>query len=72
MNRQPVESSNIESVGWENETLEVEFKNKKSVNSVYQYKPVSENTYKNVIGSFQPGVEVRKIINDKGIVCTKM
>ena len=72
MNRQPVESSNVESVGWENGTLEVEFKNLKGINPVYQYSPVSENQYRNIIGSWQPGVEVRKISSDKGIVCTKL
>lgn len=47
MNRNPVSSSRISSVGWESETLEVEFKN----GAVYQYHGVSEQEYINFINS---------------------
>lgn len=41
MFRQSVSSSRISSVGWSNDTLEVEFKN----GVVYQYHNVSESEY---------------------------
>ena len=47
MIRKPVSSSRISSVGYENETLEVEFKN----GVVYQYYGVSELEYINFIHS---------------------
>lgn len=37
MQRQSVVSSNVVSVGWEQDTLEVEFRGKNGANSVYQY-----------------------------------
>lgn len=47
MYRQSVNSSRISSVGWENNTLEVEFKNGK----IYQYFDVSSSEYQNFINS---------------------
>ena len=47
MHRNPVFSSRISSVGWENEILEIEFKN----GAVYQYYDVSEQEYLNFINS---------------------
>lgn len=47
MIRKPVSSSRISSVGWSNNTLEVEFKN----GVVYQYHGVSEREYRNFISS---------------------
>ena len=41
MLRQSVSSSRISSVGWENDTLEVEFKN----GAVYQYYNVTRSEY---------------------------
>lgn len=51
MNRRYVSSSRINSVGWENDTLEVEFKNGK----VYQYYNVSYNEYLSFISSSSLG-----------------
>lgn len=47
MYRQPVNSSRVSSVGWENNTLEVEFKNGK----VYQYYGVTSSEYQNFLNS---------------------
>jgi len=41
MYRQPVSSSRISSIGWENDTLEVEFKD----GAVYQYFNVTKSQY---------------------------
>lgn len=41
MQRKYVTSSNVRSVGWENNTLEVEFNN----GAVYQYHNVSQSEY---------------------------
>lgn len=73
MERQHVHSSRVVSIGWETVTdnltgtLEVEFKG----GSVYQYCPVSQQTYNKLIDSYQVGVDLQAIINDKGVVCTK-
>jgi hypothetical protein len=47
MNRQYVSSSRIASVGWENNTLEVQFHN----GVVYQYYGVSESEYRSFMDS---------------------
>lgn len=47
MNRQPVSSSRISSVGWENNILEIQFKN----GTICQYHNVSETEYRNFIAS---------------------
>ena len=51
MNRKIVASSRINSVGWENDTLEIEFKNGK----VYQYYNVSYDEYLSFIKSSSLG-----------------
>ena len=51
MNRQPVNSSRISSVGWKNNTLEVEFKNGK----IYQYFDVSNSEYQDFMNSSSLG-----------------
>ena len=45
MNRVSVTSSNIKSVGWENESMEVEFMN----GAVYQYDGVPADVHQNLI-----------------------
>ncbi|MGT2755409.1 KTSC domain-containing protein [Streptococcus ovis] len=45
MQRQYVASSNVRSVGWENNTLEVEFNN----GSIYHYHNVSRSEYQSVL-----------------------
>lgn len=47
MIRHRVTSSRISSVGWENNTLEVEFKNGK----IYQYYNVTSSEYQNFLNS---------------------
>ena len=47
MQRQYVSSSRITSVGWANNTLEVEFKNGR----VYQYHGVTQTEYQNFMNS---------------------
>ena len=47
MNRQSVTSSRMLSVGWENDTLEVEFKN----HNIYQYYNVSFSEYQAFMNS---------------------
>lgn len=51
MYRQPVSSSRMSSVGWEDETLEIEFKD----GVIYQYYGVSEQEYINFINSSSLG-----------------
>jgi hypothetical protein len=53
MNRTPVQSSNVASVGYDSDTLtlEVEFTN----GSVYQYFDVPEVEYQNLIGAASIG-----------------
>lgn len=51
MIRQSVSSSRITSVGWESNTLEVEFKN----GAVYQYYNVSKSEYNNFLSSSSLG-----------------
>ncbi|HHK0147151.1 TPA: KTSC domain-containing protein [Streptococcus pyogenes] len=45
MQRQYVSSSNVRSVGWENNILEVEFNN----GSIYHYHNVSQTEYRSVL-----------------------
>ncbi|MCK1246269.1 KTSC domain-containing protein [Streptococcus uberis] len=45
MNRKFVSSSNVRSIGWENNTLEVEFNN----GSIYRYDNVSESQYQSLL-----------------------
>lgn len=57
MLRQPVSSSRITSVGWENETLEVEFKD----GAVYQYYNVSEMEYRAFMSSGSLGSALSRL-----------
>lgn len=57
MRRKAVDSSRINSVGWENNVLEVEFKN----GAVYQYYDVSEAEYRAFIFSSSLGHEISVI-----------
>ena len=51
MNRQFVTSSNIRSIGYENNTLEIEFNN----GGIYQYHGVSQNRYFGLISASSCG-----------------
>lgn len=57
MRRQPVSSSRISSVGWENNTLEIQFKN----GSVYQYFNVTNAEYIRFMNSSSLGHELSNI-----------
>lgn len=57
MRRMAVDSSRIRSVGWENNVLEVEFKD----GAVYQYYDVSESEYRNFLSSSSLGHEISVI-----------
>ena len=47
MLRHPVSSSRIRSVGWENNTMEVQFHN----GDIYQYHGVTQSEYQNFLNS---------------------
>lgn len=57
MFRQPVSSSRISSVGWENDVLEIEFKN----GAVYQYYNVTHSEYVNFMNSPSLGSALSKL-----------
>lgn len=57
MHRKFVDSSRITSVGWENNVLEVEFKN----GAVYQYYDVSQSEYLSFMSSSSLGHEISVI-----------
>lgn len=57
MQRHPVSSSRISSVGWENDTMEVQFHN----GSVYQYHGVSQSEYQSFLGSSSLGSALSKL-----------
>ena len=51
MNRQFVSSSDIRSVGWQNNTLEIEFKS----GGLYQYHGVPQDVYINLLSASSCG-----------------
>ncbi len=57
MERSYVSSSRIQSVGWQNNTLEVEFKN----GAVYQYHGVTQNEYTSFINSASLGSALSRL-----------
>ena len=57
MRRQVVSSSRIASVGWENNTLEIEFHN----GAVYQYYNVSLTEYQNFMNAPSLGSELSRL-----------
>lgn len=69
MNRQPITGSlRVLSMGWENETMEVEFNNR----SVYTYHPVPKETFDNLVNSPSVGTAINKVIFDKNISCNRI
>lgn len=54
MNREPVSSSNVESVGYDedSQTLEIEFKN----GTLYQYFDVPQNIFNSLVGADSVGI----------------
>lgn len=57
MLRQPVSSSRMSSVGWENDTLEIEFKD----GAVYQYYDVTHSEYLAFMNSPSLGSALSKL-----------
>lgn len=57
MKRYPVSSSRIANIGWENNTLEIQFHN----GAVYQYYDVSNSEYQNFMNAPSLGSELSKI-----------
>lgn len=58
MERQPVSSSNIASIGYEDGTLEVEFLN----GSVYQYFDVPEPVYQGLMNTDSHGQFLHQVV----------
>lgn len=67
MNRKPVESSNIVSIGHEDKVLEVEFLN----GSIYQYKPITEAGYKALLEADSIGSFFYKNIRSNKMISTE-
>lgn len=63
MNRKPVKSSNIASIGYDDNssTLEIEFKN----GTVYQYFDLPEREYKGFIGAESHGTYLAQSIKGR-------
>lgn len=57
MQRYPVSSSRISSVGWENDTMEVQFKD----GAVYQYLDVSKQEYEAFMSSSSLGSALSRL-----------
>jgi hypothetical protein len=57
MNRRPVTSSNVASIGWEDETLEVEFVS----GHIYQYQDVPEAAYRELLGADSIGRHMNQL-----------
>lgn len=57
MQRYPVSSSRIANVGWENDTLEIQFHN----GAVYQYYNVSQSEYQSFMNAPSLGSELSRL-----------
>lgn len=57
MYRQSVSSSRISSVGWENNTMEIQFKD----GAIYQYYNVTSNEYSSFMSSSSLGSALSKL-----------
>lgn len=70
MNRDPVKSSNLRSVGYdpESKTLEIEFNN----SSIYQYHNVPDSVYKELMNAESHGKYLDVNIKKAGYSFTKM
>ncbi len=68
MDRKPIKSSNIRSVGWKENVLEVEFTN----GTIYQYDGVTENLYNYMMESESVGKFFAARIKGGGYTSTKV
>lgn len=57
MNRRPVRSSHVSSIGWEDGTMEVEFVS----GHIWQYHEVPEGEYRNLMGASSVGKQMAGI-----------
>jgi KTSC domain len=57
MNRRPVTSSNVASLGWHDETLEVEFRS----GHIYEYHDVPEAVYTTLLGADSIGKALHEV-----------
>lgn len=64
MERIPITSSHIKSVGHENDVMEVEYASGK----VYRYTNVGDDKFLEIIGSESPGRSLRQAIHSDGVV----
>lgn len=60
MNRKPVSSSRVSSIGWEDDVLEIEFKS----GQIYRYDAVPEARYQELVGASSVGKELNAIIDE--------
>jgi hypothetical protein len=67
MERIKVESSNIESVGWENDTLEVAFKN----NRTYHYHDLTKEVYEMFLKAESKGKFLNQFVKER-YVCERV
>ena len=51
MQRRPVTSSNIASIGWEDDAMEIEFRS----GHIYVYQNVPEHEWQRAVGAVSPG-----------------
>jgi len=68
MQRQPVVSSRVSSIGWEKGVMEVEF----NTGAVYQYSPVEWQTALNLIRSANVGKDIQAIVSNKSLTVKKI
>jgi len=69
MTRTPIpNSTRVISMGWEAETMEVEFNNR----SVYTYHPVPKETFDKLLASPSVGTEINRVVFDKDITCNRI
>lgn len=59
MNRRPVNSSRVASVGWEDGLMEVEFRS----GEIYHYHEVPESTFQTLVGASSVGKHLEQVID---------
>ncbi len=70
MERMPVQSSNLSSVGYDAETLTLEIEFHRS--GIYQYFGVSPEIYEGLINASSKGTYFNQVIKKGGYPCTKV
>jgi hypothetical protein len=67
MDRVPINSSHITSIGYEDNTLEVVY----SSGVTYRYSGISEHVYNRIISGESVGIALRAAIHKPGVVGTR-